>query len=619
MNLKKLLRPTLLRKFLVAFLVVSLVPLIIAEYYTLKESEKELLSKLNEEYYGTVSQVQRTVDEIFIKRWLSSLHALAQYLTDNPYLNQETLVALLNGNLNQTEELLLLAYRPADTDQPLYFMKNEKVNELFQKDGDAVAQLFQLPVTPQGTPQEGVLAPLFLSKSQRYFLPIEFSVALGRPTKGVLRGVYDIGAILNYIAATNPGEHRELYIVDREGKILFRNQNARFAADTLLTYPIVDKFKLSLGGTARAAQVEPFVFENEQYLGNYAKSRYIEWGIIIVDRASFAYALLNQLKRNILFWVIIAVLLTLAFSTFFARSFSNSIRYLADLSRKIGGGDFNVVVNVPQRDELGQLGHSLQEMALSLKDAVRVKEELFTIQQEVKIASRIQQSILPLNLPEIKGLTIAAKYIPMAGVAGDFYDFHVINESKIGVLVADVSGHGIPAALIGAMVKVAFSQQIGVADQPAEVLKRMNDTLYGKTEDQFLTACDVLIDVKKHSLAIADAGHPPLFIWRRQSREIVAVKPTGIVIGFMPDIEFPTLEAKLMKGDRLVLYTDGVTEAPNPQGELYGEDRFRQLIETAADMPPGEFIDLLVSHLTEWGGRKESFEDDVTLVVVDIG
>ncbi|MFH1214457.1 MAG: SpoIIE family protein phosphatase [Candidatus Neomarinimicrobiota bacterium] len=618
MKLKNLLRPSLLKKFLVAFMAVSLVPLIIAEYYTLKESEKELLTKLNEEYYSTIGQLRRTIDEIYIKSWVSNLNSVAGYLQANPYMQQDVIVNFLNGNLNLTEEMILLAYKMPNSDQPLYFMKNEKINELYQADGEAVANLFQVQYGSKKTTAEGVLAPYYFEKSQRYFLPIEYPVRFSKDEVGVLRGVYDINAILNYIAASDPGAHREIYIIDENGRILFRNQNGRFEFSAILPYPIVAKFKQSLGGESRASQVEPFEYEGEKYLGNFTVSHYVNWGILVVDRASLAYALINQMKRTIFFWIILAIVLSLGFSTIFARSFSNAIRYLAKMSRTIGEGDFNVEIKVPSRDELGQLGHSLQEMANSLKDAVRVKEELFSIQQEVKIASRIQQSILPLSLPQVNGLAIAADYIPMAGVAGDFYDFHEINEDTVGVIVADVSGHGIPAALIGAMVKVAFSQQIALASQPEAVLKEMNNMLCGKTEDQFLTACYVLIDNLKKKLITADAGHPPLLIFRRETQELLQVKPKGLVIGFMPDMDFPVESFDLRSGDRVVFYTDGIIEAPDPQNELFGEERFNQLIRDNESQPPAEFIKKVVDTLIDYCGHKESFEDDVTMVVIDV-
>jgi len=618
MKLRNLVRPSLLKKFLTAFMIVALVPLIIAEYYTLKESEKELLTKLNEEYYSIIGQLRRTIDEIYIKRWVSNLNSVAGYLQANPYMQQDVVVNFLNGNLNLSEEMILLAYQTPESDQPFYFMKNEIIDALYQTDGEAVANLFQIQFGTQKVKAEGVLAPYYLGKSQRYFLPIEFPVKFSADKVGVLRGVFDINAILNYISATDPGAHREIYIIDENGRILFRNQNGHFEFNTILPYPIVAKFKQSLGGESRASQVEPFEYEGEKFLGNFTVSHYVNWGILVVDRASLAYALLNQMKRTILFWIILAIVLSLVFSVFFARSFANAIRYLAKISRTIGGGDFNVAINVPTRDELGQLGQSLQEMANSLKEAVRVKEELFTIQQEVKIASRIQQSILPLSLPQVTGLTIAADYIPMAGVAGDFYDFHEIDANKVGIIVADVSGHGIPAALIGAMVKVAFSQQITLAMHPEEVLKEMNNMLCGKTEDQFLTACYVLIDNVRKKLITADAGHPPLLIYRRETAELLQVKPKGLVIGFMPDMDFPVESFDLRAGDRIVFYTDGIIEAPSPQDVLFGEERFSELIRLNESLPPDEFIKLTVATLTEYCGHKESFDDDVTMVVIDV-
>jgi serine phosphatase RsbU (regulator of sigma subunit) len=293
---------------------------------------------------------------------------------------------------------------------------------------------------------------------------------------------------------------------------------------------------------------------------------------------------------------------------------------LTNIAKKIGGGEFDISVKTKTRDELGQLGSSLQEMAISLKESVRVREELSAIQAEVKIASRIQQSILPVGSPELESLGFGARYIPMEGVAGDFYDFHAIDNHSVGVLVADVSGHGIPAAMISTMVKVAFSQQSMHGDEASKVLNEMNTLLSGKMEDQFLTASYVYLNLNQRKLVIADAGHCPLLIWRRKDQKMLKLKPKGMIIGFMPDIECPIEEMKLKDGDRIVMYTDGIIEAANPDGELFNEDNLVNLISKYEDQEPEVFIDTVVNQLREWiGGEKKTFDDDLTMVVMDIG
>src|SRR5260370_24928023 len=137
------------------------------------------------------------------------------------------------------------------------------------------------------------------------------------------------------------------------------------------------------------------------------------------------------------------------------------------------------------------------------------EEHLLAINKELQIANQIQSSILPREVPRLAGLEIVARYVPMSAVAGDFYDFLVLDDKHIGILVADVTGHGVPAALIASMLKVAFAGQSGHADDPARVLAALNRALCGKFEEHFVTAAYAFVDLERRVLRYPRAGHPP--------------------------------------------------------------------------------------------------------------
>ena len=618
MNIKKIFRPSLLKKFLIAFFVVTMVPLIIAEYFTMKKAEDELKSVLNEEYYLIIDQLRRTVDEVYIGDWLSNLKTTAEFIENDPYMTSDLINSLLNAKLNQIDELIVLILKLSDSGEQLSTMKNEQVVELYNQDPEKVAELIQF--SGEMSDKDFIIrAPVILPNSKQLFLPIEVPIQWEDGQRAVLRGVFNLNSIINFISSEISIGARELYIVNETEEVVFSNNDRFVSGDTLL-YPIMSIVKNSLSGEARISKIEPFTYKNVGYLSNFAVSQYVKWGIIVADESSRAYAMVEAAKRDIVKWVGLAIILCVVFSVFFARSFSGAMRYMTTIAKKIGGGEFDVKVKVNSKDELGQLGESLQEMAISLGEAVKVKEELFAIQAEVKIASKIQQSILPVGGPNMDGLGFGARYIPMEGVAGDFYDFHVLENNCVGVLVADVSGHGIPAAMISTMVKVTFSQQSSIGADASKVLNEMNRLLAGKMEDQFLTAMYLYVDIAKKKLITADAGHCPLYIWRRKDKEMIRVKPKGMIIGFLPVINCPIEETKLKDGDRLVMYTDGIVEAANPEGELFNDNRLINLISTHQDVAPEEFIDLVVAELKQWVGEdKKTFEDDLTMVVMDIG
>src|ERR1700758_17439 len=164
----------------------------------------------------------------------------------------------------------------------------------------------------------------------------------------------------------------------------------------------------------------------------------------------------------------------------------------------------------------------------------QLAEQLLTIQKELETARQIQMSILPSEIPKIEGLDIAARYIPMTAVAGDFYDFIVVDEKHIGILVADVSGHGIPAALIASMLKVALSAQVAHAADPAQVLSGLNQALCGKFEHHYITAAYLFVDMQKRMLTYAGAGHPPLLLWGGSAEGVRDVDENGLFLGKFP-------------------------------------------------------------------------------------
>lgn len=250
------------------------------------------------------------------------------------------------------------------------------------------------------------------------------------------------------------------------------------------------------------------------------------------------------------------------------------------------------------------------------------EQHLLSIRKELEIARQIQSSILPREVPRVAGLNVAALYEPMTAVAGDFYDFIVIDEKRMGILVADVTGHGVPAALIASMLKIALAAQSAVAHDPAQVLAGLNDSLCGKFESHFVTAAYLFVDAEKHILRYAGAGHPPLFLrsldghGKAMFREI---ESNGLMLGLFPGAKYSTVELSFRPGDRCVLYTDGVLEGKNAAQEEFGASRLRAFLETQLDLAAGPFVHALVSEFSRWTGRTHgrAQEDDITLVAVD--
>ena len=247
----------------------------------------------------------------------------------------------------------------------------------------------------------------------------------------------------------------------------------------------------------------------------------------------------------------------------------------------------------------------------------RNEERLLSLNKELEIARGIQAGLLPEKNFSMAGLTAASRYVPATSVAGDFYDF-LPKDGGLGVLIADVSGHGVPAALSASMVKVAIRAQRDWADDPARVLSGLNSILCGNLQGQFVTAGYLYLDPKRGALAYAGAGHPPLLAWRARENKIESMEENGLMLGIFPEGTYKGMTASLEPGDRFVLYTDGITEAPNLSGEEFGMERFKGFLAKHAGNSAQELCDALVKHVTAWSGNgSREQHDDLTLIVVD--
>jgi serine phosphatase RsbU (regulator of sigma subunit) len=256
---------------------------------------------------------------------------------------------------------------------------------------------------------------------------------------------------------------------------------------------------------------------------------------------------------------------------------------------------------------------------LALREARQhLARQLLEIRTEMETARRIQFSILPLEAPRIPDLDITARYIPMTAVAGDFYDFLFIDEKRTGILVADVSGHGMPAALIASMLKIAFAAQADCAREPARVLAGLNQVLCGKFQSHYVTAAYVFIDTEERILRYGGAGHPPLLVMDHSSGKARAILENGLFLGFFPDAAYSSVEVPFREGDWALLYTDGVSESMNASDEQFGVDRLASFLEARCHEDTGRFADELLRELTSWSapGSDEERQDDLTLLAV---
>jgi sigma-B regulation protein RsbU (phosphoserine phosphatase) len=248
------------------------------------------------------------------------------------------------------------------------------------------------------------------------------------------------------------------------------------------------------------------------------------------------------------------------------------------------------------------------------------ERSLLSLRSEMQAAKAIQEAILPRTIPYVANVQIAARYAPMTAVAGDLYAFPLVDSNGVDLLVADVMGHGVPAALVASMVKVAVSTGLEHTQEPAGIIAGLNNTLCNEAREQYVTAVYMHLDAINRVGHYASAAHPPGLVWRRERQELEKLNGEGLLLGVRPNESYTAREVSFEGGDRLLLYSDGLVEAENGDGEPFGDAALPALMQEEQDLETEQFVDLLLESVLDWSrsGSAKGQEDDITIVVVDI-
>jgi serine phosphatase RsbU (regulator of sigma subunit) len=240
-------------------------------------------------------------------------------------------------------------------------------------------------------------------------------------------------------------------------------------------------------------------------------------------------------------------------------------------------------------------------------------------EQELRLARSIQRASLPKEVPTLEGWQISPFYRPAREVGGDFYDFHFLSEERLGLVVGDATGKGMPAALVMSttcgMLQLA-AQELD-SSSPGEVLSRVNETLWARIPaNMFVTCFYCILDPESGSVSYANAGHDLPYVLRGSGGECEELRARGMPLGLMPGMSYEEKETILNSGEAGLLYSDGLVEAHNQKGEMFGFPRLRELVAKHA-AEEGSLGDFLLRELYTFTGEGwEREEDDITLLTL---
>ena len=263
------------------------------------------------------------------------------------------------------------------------------------------------------------------------------------------------------------------------------------------------------------------------------------------------------------------------------------------------------------------------QVAQLVRQQQQQAQERERIEQELRVARLIQQTLLPKHVPDVAGYQLAAYYQPAREVGGDFYDFLELDEDHLGLVVGDVTDKGVPAAIVMATTRTMLRASAQRLDSPGEVLKRVNDVIVRDIPpNMFITCLYAILDLKSGLLRYANAGHD--LPYRRRSTSHGAgggggaeeLRATGMPLGLLPGMSYEEKEIILQRGDTVLFYSDGLVEAHDPHREMFGFPRLQGLVGAHRSDGPA-MVNFLLSELGRFTGQEWEQEDDITLVTLD--
>ena len=411
---------------------------------------------------------------------------------------------------------------------------------------------------------------------------------------------------------------------------------------------------------------QPITLNNEEYLihaSHLPMERGEHKGLYVIFMSlKETFRSIHQLKQSVISVSLVILCFMLLIGYILARGVTAPVRRLAEAVSKIADGDYSVNSKVRSGDELETLGEEITSLAqkvqtreAQIKDYVQqiegwnreleakvtdrtkdleeknfnlktLSEELShaysQIDDELKIVGELQKKLLPRPSLDLEGLCIRSFYFPNGRAGGDYYDFIQPDPNHIFCIIADVSGHGTPAAFIMGITQAISHSLIGHTHSTAQILYTMSHTLMQAVRPgEFVTMFLGRFDLSTQSLTYSIAGHTPPLLYRKQEDQLMELKvEKGLPLGIVEDPQYEEVTIFIQPGDRLLLFTDGIVEAFNQYKVPYGEERLGQLLRSSIDISPDDLLTRIVDDLQDFVHRPldvEPLEDDVTLVAVD--
>ncbi len=323
---------------------------------------------------------------------------------------------------------------------------------------------------------------------------------------------------------------------------------------------------------------------------------------------------------------VLAELVSLVIGFVISRRITRSVHDMYQGTLALQKGDLQHRIPVRRKDQLGLLAYSFNQMSASITRLLEEVSEKKRLEQELEIAREVQATLFPKQLPHPRGMAIFGGCEPARVVSGDYYDFIVEDEARLDIVVADISGKGISAALLMANLQAAMRNQLlsikhdrpeDIEKSLADVVAHLNQQIYlNSPAEKYATLFLSRYDAETRRLSYCNAGHlPPILL---DGQGVQMLEPTGMVVGLLQNASYQAKSVELLPGSTLAIFTDGVTEAVNGTDEEFGDDRLLEALKGSRTRMPEGIYKFVIEQIRAWQGDLPQ-HDDITLIIAKAG
>lgn len=586
----------------------------------------ELKSSANDNLITVASQVSQDIEDFYRYTWLAPLR-LIKKAVESEDLGVNEKLSLLTEGMKSVKDLIALQIAVKGVKSPLLVFQDEFSNKLKKSSVDP-AQVLKLSSDRIATLQKGdeiFIGDLtYLIEVDAWLVTVILNLekrTFGRPS--TLTARINLDRLKRRIERHPFNKIASIILIDPEGRRIFDRNRTDLSKNRL-----VEAAKKILASNARTIGVEPYIRPSgEKMLGAYAFPNILDIGVIVEKNEADAYLAVTDMEWNLTVWIIIGLSVAVAGAILVSVSLTRPLRRLMRAARTISEGDLSIQIETRgQKDEIGELSLTFNKMVDDLRryideltETTKAKERA---ESELELAKKIQQSFLPKEFPELGSIEVWGKCDPAREVGGDYFDFFQIDEDNCGMVIGDVSGKGVPAALFMAVSRTLFRILSSQELSPDRVLTEFNDRLVALDQgaNMFITLFYGVFNNATGQLLYSSAGHNmPYLKSSINSGNKFQMLPQmkTMVAGMMDSIPIQLAETKMQKDDVIALYTDGMTEAENENDEMFGEERLEELLNKYSDLSAPEMCKRLVEEVHDFHAGRPQL-DDMTMFIMKV-